>query len=182
MTNTELQWGHGWVAVEDSRIRDSILALAKLQWGHGWVAVEDIFQYIPTSVGVRTSMGPRLGSRGRPAPPRIQRDRRGTSMGPRLGSRGRPVLTRGKSLARGRLQWGHGWVAVEDLPERRIAPGAGATSMGPRLGSRGRPSGDGRVSLQVALQWGHGWVAVEDLSWPDLPGAGRTNFNGATAG
>jgi hypothetical protein len=37
----KLQWGHGWVAVEDAPRQGRRVIVKRLQWGHGWVAVED---------------------------------------------------------------------------------------------------------------------------------------------
>src|SRR4051812_32516425 len=63
-----LQWGHGWVAVEDFDGSGKGAAKLKLQWGHGSVAVEDLGQLDRRGGRDLASMGPRLGSRGRPRP------------------------------------------------------------------------------------------------------------------
>ncbi len=128
-----------------------------------------------------------------------------SSMGPRLGSRGRLSLNKTSSPVMMSLQWGHGSEAVEDAMDPNPRPIVEPSSMGPRLGSRGRPchgakrrgqkrffngatarkpwktSNSPRSAEEIAvLQWGHGSEAVEDGVAPKHRGS-CCGFNGATA-
>ena len=155
-----LQWGHGWVAVEDLRRPSSgPPTMSGLQWGHGWVAVEDRPSDVSRVRRVLASMGPRLGSRGRPPSGQVSCPGRAeASMGPRLGSRGRRGSPRPRIRRGAVLQWGHGWVAVEDDGERARPQAVEVASMGPRLGSRGRPPD----SFRLAASWVEGVDARGD--------------------
>src|SRR5436305_55319 len=100
------------------------------------------------------SMGPRLQRRGDGG----GNDRRtaggDASMGPRLQRRGDNVFdAKGKPLT-GKLQWGHGFSAVETSP-------AGIAKF-----------------CHIRLQWGHGFSAVE-TSQPISRHSRRWRFNGA---
>src|SRR4051812_18497893 len=66
------------------------------------------------------SMGPRPGSRGELGGGRVAAYRDAeASMGPRPGSRGEPAARAHLPIKRGKLQWGHGLVAVENRRSRR---------------------------------------------------------------
>src|SRR5437763_431335 len=78
-------------------------------------------------------------------------------MGPRRQRRGRREKSQELGCEVGRLQWGHGVSAVDDLPR----PGSVASGKG--------------------LQWGHGVSAVDDSTRATGSSASRRGFNGATA-
>ena len=85
----ELQWGHGFSAVEISVKRALLFRSRELQWGHGFSAVE---------ISVPILHLPRLDL---------------ASMGPRLFSRGNEVEAYQRRPRGNPLQWGHGFSAVE---------------------------------------------------------------------
>ncbi len=61
----QLQWGHGFSAVEIIMILTVVVLPTMLQWGHGFSAVEMSFSVPAAMLAVAmASMGPRLFSRG----------------------------------------------------------------------------------------------------------------------
>ncbi len=81
-----------------------------------------------------------------------------------------------------RLQWGHGFSAVEIEAEKPELIGENIASMGPRLFSRGNVASCSPHTINwPSLQWGHGFSAVEiRAESPDRAGRAPC-FNGATA-
>ena len=65
---------------------------------------------------------------------------------------------------RARLQWGHGFSAVEIRTEDLAVSTQAKASMGPRLFSRGNGLAASAKRSSTALQWGHGFSAVE-IPW-----------------
>ncbi len=130
---------------------------------------------------LRASMGPRLGSRGRPCSPRSLAPPARSFNGATARKPWKTITSAGRVTFRVTLQWGHGSEAVEDPRAGSNAGGHGSASMGPRLGSRGRPAVRGRRRRPVRASMG-----------PRLGSRGRRDdrgsreaavigFNGATA-
>ncbi len=115
-----LQCGHGSGAVENKCAGMLAEHVGKLQCGHGSGAVENARDVHYAPGRARTSMRPRLGSRGerRNHGPGGS-DVRGTSMRPRLGSRGEHGI-RAWRLFVIKLQCGHGSGAVENTKKAAI--------------------------------------------------------------
>ncbi len=128
------------------------LGRSLLQWGHGSEAVEDVAAGMHVAAGMPSFNGATARKPWKTRRRHEQRtgDTRDASMGPRLGSRGRPRSTCGKGEvglcfngATARKPW--------KTPPR---PWSGCStlraSMGPRLGSRGRRTGTKVTTLARA--------------------------------
>jgi len=137
----ELQWGHGFSAVEIREPCSLLFSWDELQWGHGFSAVE---MYV------------------------LERERGGFgSFNGATASQPWRSRSRGPLQGQGaELQWGHGFSAVE-IPAKDLIPlGGFLASMGPRLLSRGDRGCASPRTYRLALQWGHGFSAVEMIvSW-----------------
>src|SRR5258707_357816 len=90
--------------------------------------------------GTVASMGPRRIRRGKPSKKKAATEGSyPASMGPRRIGGGKQSGNRAnKTIAQGRLQWGHGESAVENRHVRRIVRVALGASMGPRRIRRGK--------------------------------------------
>ncbi len=113
---TELQWGHGDGAVEETiHLPDWTQLSQTLQWGHGDGAVEEKLMLERAAGDGEASMGPRRWSRGRV-----------------------PGNAAALSALGIGLQWGHGDGAVEESLAVVLRRSPVPASMGPRRWSRGR--------------------------------------------
>ncbi len=113
-------------------------ALPALQWGHGSEAVEDPARGPLAAIQRPASMGPRLGSRGRPKLSKHWPRNSGCFNG---ATARKPWKTRNQVPGRAGVKSFNGATARKPWKTRSGRPNyvAGVVaSMGPRLGSRGR--------------------------------------------
>ena len=112
-----LQWGRDLEVAESAEVSVCGSLTSTLQWGRDLEVAESILVFRVERVGIVASMGPRLGSRGKPPTEESPAPSISASMGPRLGSRGK-LIREVNEMKRNRLQWGRDLEVAERVYAR----------------------------------------------------------------
>ena len=201
-----LQWSHGFSAMDTRAVRRSTAPpprsfngatafqpwihctrpliwwnTTRLQWSHGFSAMDTLANGDVVEVNDYASMEPRLFSHGYRATP-SQSSRRSagfngaTAFQPWIRGKTSPIQKRIL-----RLQWSHGFSAMDTQQCPRYKGTLSRASMEPRLFSHGYDESEWKDPANWRLQWSHGFSAMDTVMNYTQVSAQFPRFNGATA-